>query len=192
MPRRVDHGVRRRQITDAVCRITVRGGLGAATFREVAAEAGVSVRLVQYYFGTKDQLMLATQRHVAARATARSLAMVAAAEGARGELRALLGSFIPVDDESRDTMLVFVALHTATLVDPTLKRPEAWDVPAALHGAVRTRLEAAGLRAGADAEMETSLLVAVVPSLAQAVLDGGVTAEHAFRVLDYALDRALA
>ena len=57
--------MRRRQITDAVCRITVKGGLTSATFREVAAEAGVSVRLVQYYFGTKDELMLSTQRHVA-------------------------------------------------------------------------------------------------------------------------------
>ena len=51
MPRRVDHEARRRQITDAVVRLTVKGGLPAATFREVAAEAGVSVRLVQYYFG---------------------------------------------------------------------------------------------------------------------------------------------
>ena len=71
MPKRVDHELRRRQITDAVCRITVKGGLASATFREVAAEAGVSVRLVQYYFGTKDELMLSTQRHVARRATAR-------------------------------------------------------------------------------------------------------------------------
>ena len=73
--------VRRRQITDAVCRITVKGGLAAATFREVAAEAGVSVRLVQYYFGTKDELLLATQRHVAERATARSLAFLARRRG---------------------------------------------------------------------------------------------------------------
>ena len=64
MPKRVDHEVRRRQITGAVCRITLRGGLASATFREVAAEAGVSVRLVQYYFGSKDDLMLATQRRV--------------------------------------------------------------------------------------------------------------------------------
>ena len=66
MPKRVDHSVRRRQIIEAVCRITVKGGLASATFREVAAEAGVSVRLVQYYFGTKDELMLSTQRYVAA------------------------------------------------------------------------------------------------------------------------------
>jgi AcrR family transcriptional regulator len=48
VPKRVDHGLRRREIADAVGRITARGGLGAATFREVAAEAGVSVRLIQY------------------------------------------------------------------------------------------------------------------------------------------------
>ncbi|MEA3055126.1 MAG: hypothetical protein QOD30_558, partial [Actinomycetota bacterium] len=48
MPRKVDHRVRRREITDAVIRITLTGGLHTATFREVAAEAGVSVRLVQY------------------------------------------------------------------------------------------------------------------------------------------------
>ena len=71
MPRRVDHQIRKRPITDAVVRITVKGGLASVTFREVAAEAGVSVRLVQYYFGTKDQLLLATQQHVAERSVAR-------------------------------------------------------------------------------------------------------------------------
>ena len=65
MPKKVDHRVRRREITDAVVRITLRGGLHSATFREIAAEAGVSVRLVQYYFGSKDQLLLSTQQHVA-------------------------------------------------------------------------------------------------------------------------------
>ena len=36
VPKRVDHGERRREITDAVVRITLKGGLTAATFREVA------------------------------------------------------------------------------------------------------------------------------------------------------------
>src|SRR4029077_6876555 len=103
MPRRVDHEVRRRHITDAVVRLTVKGGLTSATFREVAAEAGVSVRLVQYYFGTKDQLLLSTQQHVAERATARLRQRVATARDApRDVLRAMLTSFIPDDDESRE------------------------------------------------------------------------------------------
>lgn len=87
---------------------------------------------------------------------------------------------------------MFVALHTAALVDPTLARDETREVPDALHRAVRTRLEHAELRRGVDAEMEATMLVSAVPSLAQSVLDHMITPEHAFEVLDYALDRALA
>ncbi len=193
MPRRVDHGLRRRQITDAVCRITVRGGLSAATFREVAAEAGVSVRLVQYYFGTKDELLLATQRHVAERATARVAAHVAAADGTpRGMLRALLVPFVPTDDESRENMLVFVALNTASLVDPALSRPEALEVPRSLHAAIAAHLRRAELRPDVAVDAEAAILAGLIPSLAQSVLVGMTTADEAVAVIDYALDRALA
>ena len=134
MPMRADRDARERQITDAVCRITIKGGLQAATFREVAAEAGVSVRLVQYYFGTKDRLLLATQRRVAERSVERIQRLRAGGSDAPVEvLRTIMRSFIPVDDESRDAMLMFVALVTASLLDPVLKRPEA----AAPLGSVR-------------------------------------------------------
>src|SRR3954464_5357169 len=103
MPRRVDHGQRRRQILDAVVRITVKGGLASATFREVAAEAGVSVRLVQYYFGAKDELLPATQRHVGAMSVARIRRLrEGGSDEPREVLRTIMGSFVPVDDESRD------------------------------------------------------------------------------------------
>ena len=190
MPKRVDHGLRRRQIADAVCRITVRGGLGAATFREVAAEAGVSVRLVQYYFGSKGQLMLATQRRVSERAVARIQARPAAADTPREVLLAVLGSFIPTDEESREIMLLFVALHTATLVDPTLSRPEAQAIPRSLHDTIAAQLARADL-GGRPAEAEAAILTGLVPSLAQSVLDGLQTPERALAVLAYAVDRAL-
>lgn len=193
MPKRVNHALRRRQITDAVCRITVKGGLAAATFREVAAEAGVSVRLVQYYFGTKDELLLATQRHVAERTTARIVSRLGShGPTTRGALRAILGSFIPVDDESRENMLMFVALHTAALVDPSLARSETRQVPDALFEAIKTRLHDSTLRPGVDPAREAAILVGLVPSLAQAVLDGTQTPNDAFDVLDYAIERAIA
>jgi AcrR family transcriptional regulator len=192
MPRRVDHDLRRRQITDAVCRITVKGGLAAATFREVAAEAGVSVRLVQYYFGTKDELLLATQRRVAERAIARIAERLAAADGTpRAMLRALLVPFIPTDDESREVMLVFVALHTVSLVDPSLARVEALEVPRSLHAAIARHLRRADLAPGVDVDAEAAVLAGATPSLAQSVLAGLSTAEDAIAVLDYAIDRAL-
>jgi len=191
VPKRVDHGVRRREIADAVGRITVRGGLAAATFREVAAEAGVSVRLIQYYFGSKAELMLATQRRVSERAVARIQARRAGGgESPREVLLAVLGSFIPTDDESREIMLLFVALHTATLVDPTLFRSEAQETPRALQAAIAAQLDRADL-AGRPVGAEAAILAGLVPSLAQAVLDGLDTAETAREVLAYAIDRAL-
>jgi AcrR family transcriptional regulator len=191
LPKRVDHAVRRREITDAVCRITVKGGLAAATFREVAAEAGVSVRLVQYYFGSKDQLLLVTQQHVAERATARLQARLAAAGSApRDRLRAVLTSFIPDDEESRESTLMFVALHTAALVDPALARPEARAVPHALQTTVARLLRGTNLRPGVEPKREAALLVAALPSLAQTVRDGMQTGSQATAGIAYALDRA--
>jgi AcrR family transcriptional regulator len=192
MPKRVDHALRRRQITDAVCRITVKGGLAAATFREVAAEAGVSVRLVQYYFGTKDELLLSTHRHVSERATARVADRVGATDGTpRQVLLALLSSFVPTDAESRETMLVFVALHTATLVDPTLARAEARAVPRSLVATIAGHLRRADLAPGVDADLEAAILAGLVPSLGQSVLDGLTTPDEALAVIGYAVDRAL-
>jgi AcrR family transcriptional regulator len=192
MPRQVDHEVRRRQMTDAVCRITAKGGLTAATFREVAAEAGVSVRLVQYYFGSKDALLLATQHDVARRATDRLNAMIGSGDPPRQQLRAILRSFIPIDDESRENMLMFVALHTASLVDPSLARREARDVPDALHRTVKALLAKCGFPPTANAGNEAAILTSVVPSLAQSVLDGSMKAKRAFEIIDYAMEKALA
>ena len=192
MPKRVDHRLRRREITDAVMRITVKGGLSAATFREVAAEAGVSVRLVQYYFGSKDQLLLSTQQHVAERSIARLRTWIAATDGSpRAWLRAFMTSFIPVDEESRIAMLMYVALHTESLLDPTVARPEAFDLPRGMHTTIAEQLRRARLVKGADPEKEAAILAGVVTTLAQGVLDAMTTAEEAFEVIDYALDRVL-
>jgi TetR/AcrR family transcriptional regulator, transcriptional repressor of bet genes len=184
--------VRKRQITDAVVRITVKGGLASATFREVAAEAGVSVRLVQYYFGTKDQLLLETQRHVAERSVVRMRRLLETA-GARPRdvLRTIMRSFIPVDEESRDAMLMYVALFTASLLDPVLKRNEAAEVPASMLRASVQQLRRARLRSGVDPDQEALVMLVIVTGLSQGVLDGQITAADAFNAIDYALSRAL-
>ena len=184
--------MRRRDILEAVIRITVKGGLASATFREVAAEAGVSVRLVQYYFGTKDELLLATQRHVAARSVARIQRLRAGgSDEPREVLRTIMGSFVPVDDESRDAMLMFVALFTAALLDPVLKRREAHEVPTSMQQTFADHLRRARLRAGVDVDQEALRLTVMVTGLAQGVLDGQLTTADAFRSIDYSLDRAL-
>ena len=173
--------VRRRQIIEAVCRITVKGGLASATFREVAAEAGVSVRLVQYYFGTKDELMLSTQRHVARagdgahQRTCRSGRHVATRGAARHP------DVLHPDRrrESREHAHVRRAAHGRRSSIPRLFRAEARDVPDALHTTI-AQPAATGTPAHGCRSRHGSgrVLAGLVPSLAQAVLDGIANCRH--------------
>ncbi|CAM5617391.1 TetR family transcriptional regulator OS=Streptomyces alboniger OX=132473 GN=CP975_10770 PE=4 SV=1 [Streptomyces alboniger] len=64
MPKRVDHAERRTEIAEALVRVAGRRGLHAVGMRDVAAEAGVSLRLVQYYFETKEKLLLFGLEHL--------------------------------------------------------------------------------------------------------------------------------
>jgi TetR/AcrR family transcriptional regulator, transcriptional repressor of bet genes len=192
MPKRVDHEMRRRQIIDAVARITARGGLGAATFREVAAEASVSVSLVQYYFGTKADLLLATHQQVGRRVGERLRDRLAATpDDPRARLRATFEELVPHDDESREAMLLFVSLYTVSLTDPTA-RPEAADVPAALWSVVARELRRARLRRGVDPARAATVLTLLAPALGQSILGGALTTDEALAVVDYELGRIVA
>src|SRR5580698_1876552 len=107
MPKRVDHEERRRQIADALLRTAATRGLHATGMREVAAEAGVSLRLVQYYFGTKEELLLAAMQHLAVRFSERALARISRIKetedpvSPRSVIAAILTEGLPADDERR-------------------------------------------------------------------------------------------
>ncbi|GGV28869.1 TetR/AcrR family transcriptional regulator [Streptomyces spectabilis] len=113
MPRVADHDARHGQITDAVQRLIVRDGLSAVTVARTAAEAGMSVGLVQHYFTAKDEMLLATFTRVNARFTARVDALVNRGE-AEGRtiaamLRQALAELVPLDDARRAEFLVRLA-----------------------------------------------------------------------------------
>lgn len=193
MPKKVDHDARRRQLTDAVCRITLRGGLSAATFREVAAEAGVSVRLVQYYFGSKEKMLEATQEHVGERSIERLMAWIEATDGsALAVLGAFLKSFAPVDEESRLALLMFIALYTegvvAAMGDPLANQTRKTEANM-MYDTVLEQLQRGPLADGVDPKAEAALLTALMPGLGQYILDGTITADAAYATVDHHLDR---
>jgi AcrR family transcriptional regulator len=196
MPRRVDHGVRRRQIIEALCRIAVRGGLSAATFREVAAEADVSVRLVQYYFGSKAELLHAANAFVGQRSAARlarRIRRLGADPAPYDVVRAAVRSFLPTDQEARENMVLFYAFYNAQLTDPSLARGEASSVPRGLvrlvTHQVRRAQEQGEVAADVDAAHEASILTAAIPSLVSGVLVHYMSAAEVSRTLDRAVDR---
>ncbi|MFD0555174.1 TetR/AcrR family transcriptional regulator [Streptomyces rectiviolaceus] len=124
MPRVADHDARHGQITDAVQRLIVRHGLTAVTVARTAAEAGMSVGLVQHYFTAKDEMLLATFTRVNGRFTARVDELVNRGE-AEGHtiadmLRQALAELMPLNDARRAEFLVRLAFadqaaHSARL-----------------------------------------------------------------------------
>ena len=76
MPRQVNHEERRQTILEALFRIAARDGLGAASIRAVAAEAGIPAPQVQYYFGTKGQLLDGALDLLGRRVVGRGLALM--------------------------------------------------------------------------------------------------------------------
>ena len=145
---------------------------------------------MQYYFGTKDQLLLAVQQHVAELATERIMSNIAATDGSpHAVLRAFLTSFVPTDDESRTAGLIFASLHTTWLVDPASAPHDAYAVPRLMHTTIVEQLERASNTSGIDPQIEARLLMTSVTALSLYVLDGMHSADEAIATIDYHLDR---
>ncbi len=198
MPKVVDHDERRRQITDAVCRIALKGGLRAATFRQVATEAGVSVRLVQHYFGTKAGLLDTTLQHVGERATKRLMTHIEATDGSpKAVLDAFLKSFVPVDEESRMAGLMFASLHAESVVAVLAGQTPAGEAPPPerrtevdmLFDTVSDQLKRGTALRGAVLEREARLITALITGLGQYVLSETMTPQQAYDVIDHHINR---
>jgi TetR/AcrR family transcriptional regulator, transcriptional repressor of bet genes len=196
MPRRVDHDARRREIIEALWRITAKGGLGAASFRQVAAEAGVSVSLVQYYFGTKADLLHAANRAIGEDMGARVMRRVTkvGVDADPEELvRAVVHEFLPSDRQSREAMLLFYAFYTAQMTDPTLVRAETRRAPDGLIAFVAHQIRRAQANGDArndlDPELEAALLTAALPGFASNAILNFYSKAEITRAADYAVSR---
>ena len=199
MPKRVDHEERRQQIADALLRTAAARGLHATGMREVAAEAGVSLRLVQYYFGTKEALLLAAMQHLAARFAARATARFQQASGSGGPasprdiIAAILAEALPADDDRRTFYIIYTAYLALSLTDPALaiaplvKNSDT--VTGVLAAQVRAAQAAGDTPADLDPDVEALSLMAMSAGLATSVLAGQSSAGHAQAVIGYHLDR---
>jgi TetR/AcrR family transcriptional repressor of bet genes len=86
---------RRALIGAALQEISARGSLDV-TVAQIASRAGVSSALAHHYFGAKDDLILATMRHLLAELGAGVVTRLRRAESPRARLTAIIeGSFGP-------------------------------------------------------------------------------------------------
>ncbi|MFF4604988.1 TetR/AcrR family transcriptional regulator [Streptomyces sp. NPDC001339] len=187
---------RRRQIAEALWRIAAERGLHAASLREVAAEAGVSLRAVQYHFENKHQLLVGALHllHEENERIARSR-ITDDLSDPRALLRAVLDEFLPVDAQRTTALRVFTAYYVRSLTDPALAEvflSAEQHLERMVAGLIETAQAAGCTAPGLDARCEADLLVAGAVGLGTDVLHGRRTLDDVRRTLDYHLDKIFA
>lgn len=177
MPRLADHEQRRAQLADAVLAVAAREGLARVSVPRVAAEAGVSVGLVQHYFPAKRGLLAAAHERSLANADRRIAALVESGEASGSTIRAMateaLAQLLPLDPARRDEAMVRAEFAALALRDATLR-----EAATAAHRGVRDRLAVVlgnGVRCGevppgTDLERAAAELAAIVDGLRSALL----------------------
>ncbi|WP_433433671.1 TetR/AcrR family transcriptional regulator [Nonomuraea sp. CA-141351] len=192
---RVDHEQRRKHIAEAVLRIAEAQSLQEVTMRGVAAEAGVSLRLVQYYFQTKDALLMDALERLTAQLDARVRESIAAAEAPptpRTIVTVVLTNILPIDAESRRIARTYAAFYSLVLSDPEFVEKHGTPQPdmleAFLAKQIRAAQQAGEVPAEVDPEVKAAGLLAMTNGLVSSVLGTQRTGEAALAVLTAHLD----
>ncbi len=190
MPKQVDHDERRRYIGGAVLRLIATRGLEAASLRNVAAEAGVSMGTVQHYFTTKQEMLEFAQRYNYQRATMRIpelIAQVSEPRTTRALLRALLTDLLGLDGESREGARLGAAMLAYAVIDPqaaAIARTGYDGLTRFLATQLQTAQDNGELPKQLDTRRAARHLCAMVGGLTAPTLVGAYTRDQALAVLD--------
>ena len=156
----------------------------------------MSLRLVQYYFGTKEELMLAAMQHMAARFGERAMARIKETENPvnpRDVIAAILTEGLPADEERRTFTILYTAYFALSLTNPALAIGPLARNSSVVIDVVAAQLKAAqaagGTSACLDPDTEAVSLLAMSADLGQSVLGGHSSPGQAQAVIDYNLDR---
>ncbi len=124
--------IRRREIFEAATRIVAEKGLHKATIREIADAAKVSTGTVQYYFKSKDNLLIETLTFVSERIQVRAHRAMTGKDSPEERLLAVMTALLPKGPERRrDWQVWFLAWSQATqsrsLRDQINTRMSSWN-----------------------------------------------------------------
>ncbi len=188
MPKKIDHEQRRRLLTEALWRVLTVHGMEAVSLRHVAAEAGVSMGMVQHYFAGKEEMVLFALSSMTEQVSRRVAAAFAALPDDADPLahaRAVLLQMLPLDEERRVEAQVAATFLARAPVDPRIAEYLRSGY-AEGHAYLTEQLRTAGVP---DPAREASLLFAVVDGLTAHTLAGHHEPAEALAVFESHLDR---
>ncbi len=190
---RADPTEQRKRIAEAVLRLMAQGGLEAVSLRTTAKEAGVSMGRVQYYFATKDDLLLEGLREAQERMEARFAERLQEAGGSGAQiLRAILHEMLGETAETRDAIRIGLAFGTLARSDPQIAEivgSEDDDIEALAESLIADAQREGRLNAPIDPAIEARGLLALASAFGLEAALYGSESDGAREVLDYHLQR---
>lgn len=179
MPRQVNHDERRREIIHSVWHLIATTGFESVTFRQVAADAGISLGQVQHYFADKHDLVRSGCEEVL-RLAAAHFDAESGSKAPLDQLRDLLHQPIPTTPEFRAGSVVWSAYRTKSLDDPEIARL----IRGAEEGRRALAKELLDQLGGTTSGHAARRLLALADGLATHVLVGLISPGEAMALLD--------
>jgi TetR/AcrR family transcriptional repressor of bet genes len=103
--------IRRKQLVEAAIAVIHEQGFANATVARIAARAGISSGMVHHYFGSKDDLLFATMRHLLADLRADAVARLSRAAGPDQRLRAIIDACFGEEQFDEQVFSAWLALY---------------------------------------------------------------------------------
>lgn len=157
-------------IISAVHRLITERGIEAASLRNVAAESDLNIGSVRYYFPSHTELLLAAAEAMVQRVTARierhAEIFLRGPENIREAAVDLLEEFLPIDEERRDEIILWLTFAETSRRIPELQ-PMTKTMIAGPRQLARTMIQHARLPAPAA---RGEALAAMLDGLALAML----------------------
>ena len=189
MPKKVNQQARRQEIADALLRVTRRDGWEAVSMRHVAAEAGVSVGMLQHHFASKDDMLRFAMDTIGERYGQQLVEQVTALPEPREPRRVaeiVVNSLIPFDGGGEAEVQAAAAFLGRAMLHPEI----ATDLGTA--GARLTAYLAEQIRrAQPDTEhpeIDAAALLALADGLIAHLLTGRITGNVARAIIRRQLD----
>lgn len=192
MPKLIDHAERERELAEAAWQVARREGIRGLSVRNVAAEAGLATGSLRRSFPTQATLIAYCMELVAERVRSRMLA-VSGQSTVRDAVEQQLRQILPLDEERRTEMAVFMTIGVAALSDaelrPTYERVND-ELATACQTFVQRLIDVGEAAADTDVGVNGAHLHALVDGLALHLLrePSGADTSWATRVLSGYLD----
>lgn len=122
MPKVGMEPVRRQALIAAVIDAIHDRGLAQVTMGEIARRAGVSAGLAHHYFGNKDQLLLATMRHLLTELGDEIQQRLSGANTARERIRAIIAGNFSACQFRPAVISAWLAFYVEAQTDPEAHR----------------------------------------------------------------------